>query len=242
MTIWGLTVLDLVALTFFLVAWLGYAPFLRWRGRRVQAAATTMLDHRRAWMDALLGRDMKIADTAIVGHIMSTASFFASTTVIVIGALVGVLVNLGRGAPAAPTTWLSIAQPSPLEVKVFLIVVVAVYAFQCFTWAIRQANFAAVMMGAAPPASSMNADLRNRLATSMGNIITGVAESYDNGLRAYFFALGTVTWIVSPVVFLLATIGVVGLLLHRQTRSRTALALMEIAVARSEASAPAQKT
>lgn len=242
MIVWGLTILDLVALAFFLVAWLGYAPFLRWRGRRRQTVASAMLDHRRAWMVALLGRDIKIADTAIMGHIMSTAAFFASTTVIVIGALAGVLVNLGRGVPAEPMSWLSIAQPSAIEVKVALIIVVAVYAFQSFTWAIRQANFAAVMMGAAPAASALDAELRDRLATSMGNIITGVAESYDNGMRAYFFALGGVTWVVSPVVFLLATVGVVGLLLHRQTSSRTALALKEIEVARSEAGAPAQKT
>ncbi len=242
MTIWGLTVLDLVALIFFLVAWLGYTPFLRWRGRRLQAVAAAMLDHRRAWMDELLGRDMKVADTAIVGHIMSTAAFFASTTVIVIGALVGALVNLGRGAPAESTGWLPMAQPSPLDVKIVLIIVVAAYAFQSFTWAIRQANFAAVMMGAAPAGSSMDPDLRNRLATSMGNIITGVAESYDNGMRAYYFALGAVTWVVSPVVFLLATIGVIWLLLHRQTRSRTALALKEIAMARSKSTVSLQKT
>ncbi len=230
----GLNELDLLALAVFFFTWLGYGPFLKWKGRRFQGVATAMVDHRRAWMEAMLGRDMKIADAAIVGHIMSTAGFFASTTVIVIGALIGVMINLGRGQPASPSTWLTIAPPTLLEVKVVLIIVVAVYAFLCFTWAIRQANFAAVMMGAAPVAASMGPALRNRLATSMGNIITGVAESYDSGVRAYYFALGAVTWIVSPVLFILTTVGVVALLLHRQTRSGTAVALKEIALARSE--------
>ena len=241
MTIWGLTVLDLGALAFFLVAWLGYAPFLGWRGRRLQMVGSAMIDHRRAWMNELLGRDMKVADTAIVGHIMSTAGFFASTTVIVIGAL-RVLVNLTRGGGSASMGWLAISPPSSTEIKVVLILVVAVYAFQSFTWAIRQANFAAVMMGAAPRADSMGVELRGRLAVSMGNIITGVASSYDSGMRAYYFALGALTWVVSPVLFVLATAGVVGLLLHRQTRSGTAIALREIAVARSEAAEHSQKT
>ena len=241
MTIWGLTVLDLGALAFFLVAWLGYAPFLGWRGRRLQMVGAAMIDHRRAWMNELLGRDMKVADTAIVGHIMSTAGFFASTTVIVIGALLGVLVNLTRGGASASTGWLAISPPSSTEIKVVLILVVAVYAFQSFTWAIRQANFAAVMMGAAPRADSMGVELRARLAASMGNIITGVAASYDSGMRAYYFALGALTWVVSPVLFVLATAGVVGLLFHRQTRSGTAIALREIAVARSEAAGPPTK-
>lgn len=235
MTIWEMTELDLLALAFFLATWLGHTPYLTWRSRRTQTAAHAMLDHRRAWMHELLGRDMKVADTAIVGHIMSTASFFATTTVIVIGALVGVLVNLDRSAPAEPITWLQIAQPSALKIKVVLMIIVGVYAFQSFSWAIRQANFAAVMMGAAPTSGSMTPELRNRLATSMGNIITGVAGSYDSGMRAYFFALSAATWFISPAVFLIATISVIWLLLHRQMKSRTALALTEIAVARSEA-------
>lgn len=241
MTIWGLTVLDLGALVFFLFAWLGYAPYLTWRGRRMQMVGAAMIDHRRTWMNELLGRDMKVADTAIVGHIMSTAGFFASTTVIVIGALMGVLVNLTRGELATSTAWLAIPAPSSLEIKVVLILVVAVYAFQSFTWAIRQANFAAVVMGAAPRADAMGVELRARLAASMGNIITGVAASYDSGMRAYYFALGALTWVVSPVLFFLATAGVVWLLLHRQTRSGTAIALREIAVARSEGAGPPTK-
>ena len=242
MTIWGLTVLDLGALVFFLVAWLGYAPFVGWRGRRLHMVGAAMIDHRRAWMNELLGRDMKVADTAIVGHIMSTAGFFASTTVIVIGALLGVLVNLTRGGATTSTEWLAISPPSSVEIKVVLILVVAVYAFQSFTWAIRQANFAAVLMGAAPRADTMGAELRARLAANMGNIITGVAASYDSGMRAYYFALGALTWVVSPILFFLATVGVVGLLSHRQTRSRTAIALNQIAAARSEGAEPSQKT
>jgi uncharacterized membrane protein len=68
----------------------------------------------------------------------------------------------------------------------------------------------------------------------MGSIITGVAESYDNGMRSYYFAFSAVAWVVSPVLFFLATTGVVVLLLRRQTKSRTALALKEIAAARSQ--------
>jgi uncharacterized membrane protein len=231
----GLSVLDLGALTYFLIVWQGYAPFMRWRDRRRLGVGAAIVDHRRDWMDALLGRDMKVADTAIAGHIMSTASFFASTTVIVIAALLGVLINVGNNAQGAVATWLAIPAPNALQIKIGLIIVIAYYAFQSFTWAIRQANFAAVMMGAAPPAASLDAELRRRLAVSMGSIITGVAASYDSGMRAYYFALGGITWIISPILFILVTTGVGALLLYRQTNSRTALALNEIAAARSEA-------
>jgi uncharacterized membrane protein len=230
-----LSTLDLAALAYFVIAWLGYAPFIRWREKRSLGVGIAMVDHRREWMDALLGRDMKVADTAIVGHIMSTASFFASTTVIVIAGLLGVLINAGKSAQGAIGAWLAIPMPNALQIKIGLVVVIAYYAFQSFTWAIRQANFAAVMMGAAPPAASLDIELRRRLAVSMGSIITGVAASYDSGMRAYYFALGGITWIVSPILFILVTTGVVALLQYRQTNSRTALALKEIAEARSDA-------
>ena len=227
--------LDLAALAYFMIAWLGYAPFIRGREKRLLGVSTAMVDHRRDWMDALLGREMKVADTAIVGHIMSTASFFASTTVIVIAALLGVLINAGKNVQGAAGMWLAIPMPNAFQIKIGLIVIVAYYAFQSFTWAIRQANFAAVMMGAAPPAASLDTGLRQRLAISMGKIITGVAASYDSGMRAYYFALGGITWIISPILFILVTTGVFALLLYRHTKSRTALALKEIAAIRSEA-------
>jgi uncharacterized membrane protein len=97
------------------------------------------------------------------------------------------------------------------------------------------------MMGAAPPPSTIDPELLKRLSTSMGNIITGVAESYDNGMRSYYFAFGAVTWVVSPVLFFFATTGVVALLLRRQTKSSTALALKEIAAARSQSALPSRQ-
>lgn len=228
--------MDLAALVYFMIAWLAYAPFVRWREKRMLGVGTAMVNHRRDWMDALLGRDMKVADTAIVGHIMSTASFFASTTVIVIAALLGVLINIGKNAPGVVEPWwLAIPMPDALQIKIGLILVVAYYAFQSFTWAIRQANFAAVLMGAAPQSASLDIELRQRLAVSMGSIITGVATSYDNGMRAYYFALGGITWIISPILFILVTTGVVALLLYRHAHSLTAVALREIAAAKSEA-------
>jgi uncharacterized membrane protein len=229
----NLSALDFVALIWFLTAWLGYAPFVRWKGGRYSMVAAVMVGHRRAWMHSLLGRDVKVADTAIIGHIMSTAAFFASTSVVVVGALLGVLINLQSGVQSGAGFWHEAATRSPLEIKLAMMFVVAVYAFLSFTWAIRQANFGAVMIGAAP-APPIAPALRERLAESMAKIITSVAQSYDNGMRAYYFALGAVTWFVHPLLFISVTGGVVALLLARQAGSGTALALQEIAAARDE--------
>jgi len=233
MVIWSLTALDLAALVLFLAAWLGYAPLVGWSSRRHKVIASARGDHRRAWMFELLGREVKIADATIIGQIMSTASFFASTTVILIGALIGVIATLAHADPPAPGSWLAIGEPSPIEIKLALVVVVAAYAFQSFTWAIRQANFAAIAMGAAPPLEELDEGRRRRIADSMATIVSSVGDSYDSGIRSYYFALAAVTWVVSPLLMIAATLGVVALMLHRLTHSRTAVALDDIARART---------
>jgi uncharacterized membrane protein len=212
----GLSPLDAVALAFFLAVWLGYSPYVRRYGDRKAAGA--MLAHRLAWMQAMLGREVREVDSLICGNIMNSGSFFATAAVVVAGALLGVLVNLdGKNAV--------------LEVKIVLILAVALYAFIAFTWSIRQANYLNVAIGAAP-AAPVDAELRDRIAANMANIISHVASSYDAGMRAYYFGLAAVGWIVSPVMFLAGTAGIVALLLRRQSHSATAISLEHLAVAR----------
>src|SRR5271154_1325033 len=105
--IWPLSPLDVVALLFFAIAWLGYAPLARRLTGHVKVAFA-MVDHRQAWMSAMLGRTIRDVDTMIVANIMSTAAFFASTAVVVVGALLGVLVSIeSKYANASGTSSLS---------------------------------------------------------------------------------------------------------------------------------------
>lgn len=236
--IWGLSKLDFAALIFFLAIWLGYGPLVRQFGGRFRKAALAMVEHRRAWMYSIMGREMRVADTAAVGHIMSTTGLLASTTVIVIGALLGTLINMERALPPAPPgAWLGLSPRDPLEIKLALVLGVAVYAFFTFTWSIRQANFASVLIGALPQPPVEDAQ-RMKIATEMGNIITEVATAHDQGMRAYYFALASVTWVAGPIPFMLATLAVVALLLRRQAKSRTALALEEVSLLRGKKAKP----
>jgi uncharacterized membrane protein len=44
-------------------------------------------------------------------------------------------------------------------------------------------------------------------------------ESFNDGLRAYYFAFAVVGWFISPLVFFLATVGVLAILYRREFKS-----------------------
>ena len=51
------------------------------------------------------------------------------------------------------------------------------------------------------------------------------AETFNDGLRGYYFAFAAIGWFFSPTIFMLATVGVVYILYHREFRSEVLSAL-----------------
>ena len=49
--------------------------------------------------------------------------------------------------------------------------------------------------------------------------------SFNTGLRAYYFALAALAWFIQPWLFIGLTTWMLGVLLKRQLRSRTATAI-----------------
>ena len=70
---------DLTALGLFLIAWFAYEPVLRRVSRGEGAINTNMTVVRRAWMRNMASRELKLVDSQLMGHVINSASFFAST-------------------------------------------------------------------------------------------------------------------------------------------------------------------
>ena len=93
---------------------------------------------RVLWLRGMLQRDDRIVDSALIGHVMHSASFFASTSLIAIGALLGVLPGLDRLQPAIDG--LSIGAPVSrqlLEINVLLPLAVLVHGLFKLTSSLR---------------------------------------------------------------------------------------------------------
>ena len=142
---------NLLAVAWFALCWGGYTRYAIWKGRDTACLASVLHLYREDWMRRMLLRDNRIADASVIGNLERNASFFASSTLII---LAGILTVLGASDRA-----LSLLADLPLvqqtsqgmsEIKLLCLAMVFVYAFFTFSWCMRQYNFAAVLVGSAP--------------------------------------------------------------------------------------------
>ncbi len=206
--------LDRFALVLFCLSWLGYGPAFRMIRRRSINAGLHGV--RVLWMRSAILRDNRIADSSLIGHVVHSASFLASTNLIAIGALLGVLTGIERLQPAIEGLSLgAVASREFLEVKLLLPLAVLVHALFKTTWSLRQMNYTVALMGAIPPAP-VPAELRDPLALEIGGVLTSAVTAYNAGIRSYYFALVGLCWLAGPWALMGMTLVLVGVLLHRQ--------------------------
>ena len=234
----GLSQLDYAALAWLLFCWGGYslvADYGPWRDRSVSAV---MGRYRTRWMTVMLGRENRIVDSNIIGNLLNGVAFFSSTTIFAIGGLLAALgatdsaVALLRDLPFAAET-----SSSELELKVLLLVAILTFSFFKFAWAYRLFNNCSVLIGAAPieaaddpgaaPIDAADAPGAARLADGAARLNILAARHFNRGLRAYFFALAALAWLVHPLLLMATSAWVVFVIYRREFRSRSLGILLE---------------
>jgi uncharacterized membrane protein len=113
------------------------------------------------------------------------------------------------------------------EIKILVLIVIFIYAFFMFTWSLRQFNFVSILVGAAP-LPGVGGDEFERFAIGAGRLTSLAGDSFNDGLRAYYFALAGMTWFVHPWALIIASPLVVLVLYWREFRSEALKALSEI--------------
>ena len=217
--------LDWVALSLFFVAWLGYGPLMRLCTGKNGTLNADMLTVRASWMTAMTHRDLKLDDSQLMGHSINTASFFASTNLLLIAAVASVLFG-GESALRGITS--AGADPVPLillEAKLALILVCLARGFLDFIWALRQLNYSLAMIGAAPEIHS-EVD-RVAYGEAAGRVLNPALSSLNRGMRGYYFALAAAAWLFGPFWLGLGAVTAAGLLAWRQTYSPAARAIRQ---------------
>ncbi len=139
---------DWAAVIWFFAAWSGYAWFARHRGAQHASLLQTTNRYRRYWMLQATARDPRVLDGIITQTMSTSPSFFASTTIIIIGGLLALLGTTDKAAdfvreiPFAVRTTMLV-----FDLKVLVLLGIFVYAFFRFSWSMRQYTFAALVIG-----------------------------------------------------------------------------------------------
>ena len=83
---------DYLALAWFVVGWFGYQLFANWAARKGWPCLMTVMgQYRRDWWHGLIMRELRIVDANILTNLSNSATFFASTTLLILGALLALL-------------------------------------------------------------------------------------------------------------------------------------------------------
>ena len=210
---------DIVSLAWFVAVWTGYTWYADRVSRRVRSLRAVMHVHRYEWMRRMLGRGDRIVDVNIIGNLLQSVSFFASTTLLILAGLVAILgatdkaIELVRELPF--TGRMTLVQ---WELKLLVLIAIFVHAFFKFTWALRQFNYCSVLIGAAPGAGAKSS-AGDAYALRAAEVSTLASKDFNQGLRAYYFSLAALSWFVNPWVFIAATTLVIAVLYWREYHS-----------------------
>jgi len=215
-------VADWAALALFIVGWIGYAIFAHHRSKTESTLLASTNRYRALWMVQVTHRDQRIVDAAVTQNLASSPSFWASTTILVLGGLLAVLgtsekaTELVKDLPFAARTSMLV-----FDLKIIVLLVVYIYAFFRFTWSMRVYSFGAILVGAAPNVDVFDRGEADRadFARRAGALMGMAAESFADGLRAYYMSFAVIGWFISPIAFALATLTVLGVLYRREFRS-----------------------
>src|SRR5205814_2087572 len=139
--------IDWVALAFFFSAWAGYASFAHRRADTRPSVLALTNRERTRWMWQSTWREDRVIDGVVVQNMSSSPSFFASTTIFIIGGLLAVLSSTERASELVRDIPFA-ARVSVLvfDLKLVLLLAIFVYAFFRFTWSLRQYTFGALVV------------------------------------------------------------------------------------------------
>ena len=218
--------LDWAALAWFLACWLGYEQVVErgWGGRASLLAETNKL--RERWGRVMLKRDPRIVDVALIGNLLPSLSFYANTSIYIIAALFAALGALDQlMSMASELPFARVISREATELKLLVLLGTFIIAYFKFTWSLRQFNLLSITLGAVPEnASDEELDKQARKFAAVNSC---AGNDFNRGLRAYYFGMAVMSWMVSSWLFIGSTLFIVIVLARREFASPVLKALTD---------------
>lgn len=214
--------LDWAALAALFVAWIGIGWVIEHPPASRPSVSVVMSEYRREWMRQFVTRQPRIFDATVIDSLRQGTAFFASTSMIAIGGGVALIGN--------PDQWSGLSQDLPLDAgvplewKAILVTFFLANALLKFVWAHRLFGYCSILMAAVPNDHS-DPSCFDRAAQAAEINITA-AKSFNRGLRAIYFALGSLGWLLGAWGLLAATAIATGVQIRREFLSESRRVMM----------------
>lgn len=212
---------DAIALVFFTISWVGYSYFTAMTAQHERSLLNVTNGYRTLWMREMIRRDNRTMDAIMIGNLQRSIAFFANTTIFIVLGLVtmlgyhdradSIIAAIPFAEPSTPFMW---------EMKIFLLIIIFIYAFFKYTWSMRQYNYAGIYVNSVPPHEECRVDYDN-IAGKGSFLIGNAAKHFNSGLRSYYFGLAALAWFINPYLFMAVTALVVCVTHRREYHSTT---------------------
>ncbi|WP_419834850.1 DUF599 domain-containing protein [Endozoicomonas atrinae] len=214
---------DWLALATLLICWIGYTCYASYKSSSAICLSSVLSRYRRDWMVRIIFRENRTSDASLLSSLRASVSFFASTSILVLAGLItGIAASEEAVGVLSTIPFVSTTTRELWELKMLVMVIIFVYSFFEFTWSLRLYNFGCVVLGSAPLYKEVEHARSEQLdyARASGFIMTLAAKHFNFGLRAYYFALATLSWFIDPRLLMFSAVLVVVILYSREFHSK----------------------
>jgi uncharacterized membrane protein len=227
--------IDLIAVVWFLLCWIGYSVAADKMSKHKGSLLVIINEYRLNWMRQMLKRDNRMVDSTLIGNLLRSIAFFASTTIFIVLGLFTMLKYRKEASDIITSVPFS-SQITPVlwELKIFLLVIIFIYTFFKYTWSLRQYNYACVIVGAAPLLNTETPENLETYAVHSAKLIGNAARHFNMGLRAYYFGLAAIAWFLNGWAFMATSALVVWVLYRREFRSQALQYMTDAAIFRKK--------
>lgn len=217
--------LDLAALALVALVWFA----LGWRIETTTSAKPSvtvlMAEYRREWMRQFVTRQPRIYDASVLATLRQSTNWLASTTLLALGGVLAMIGNPEQLRAVAQDLALGATSPRAVETRLLLTVLFLAHGFLKFLWSNRLFGYAAIMMSAVP--NDVADPLAFPRARQSAEINIRAAFNFNRGLRATYFALASLSWLLGAWALIAATLVVGWLVWSREFTSHSRAVLLD---------------
>ncbi|MDC0074988.1 DUF599 domain-containing protein [Alphaproteobacteria bacterium] len=219
---------DFVSTFWFISIWLIYTLIADGIGAKKGNLIGTMRKHRLSWMKQMMHRDNRLVDIQIINSLQLNTSFFASTSLLIVAGLITTLGATEKAVKLLTDFPLTVEISKQMwEIKILSLIIIFIYAFFKFAWAMRQLNYCSILIGSV----NRNDNLHNnddKIAEEAANIATKSGLHSNRGTRAYYYGLALLVWFIHPLLLIPTSIIIALVLFRREFKSQLLKSLSEI--------------